>query len=265
MEKLSEMRKTYCSKGSHLVKETKISLDGIPGEDFIYTYKATEESETIHCRTRHYLKNSYYYELTVSSPPGRPLPDDATRFLSSLTFEALVNSSAQAWARPGARAQPGSGARRSSQGRDDSSKAVLKVDLIDGKAEDALKTFMLALAAHDEKVLRAVTLPDAEFDVLLKDRVPPIDPKALGEMRSRLDRTPFRRLHAGDRVRMPDGRVAVIKPADVSIGRIVLQPEGSALPTRLENIGGHWKVFVKPIIAARKALLAKRGNSAQKP
>ena len=54
-------------------------------------------------------------------------------------------------------------------------------------------------------------------------------------------------------VKMPDGETRFIKPIDVREGRVVLWPAGAPLPSRLENVGGHWKVFAAPFIAARKS------------
>ena len=67
----------------------------------------------------------------------------------------------------------------------------------------------------------------------------------------------MRRLKVGDPVRMPGGQTRVIHPADVREGRVVLWPEGVPLPSRLENVGGHWKVFARPFIAARQAAEAR--------
>jgi len=48
------------------------------------------------------------------------------------------------------------------------------VDLDDGTPEEAVKAFMLALAAQDGIALRAITLPDDGFERLLKDRPAPL-------------------------------------------------------------------------------------------
>jgi hypothetical protein len=124
------------------------------------------------------------------------------------------------------------------------------VELADSTPEDALKTFLLALAAGDELTLRGVTLPHAEFELLLKD--PPAPPDVLALLKARLEEKPMKRLKEGDPVRMPNGESRVIKPADVRAGRVVLWPAGAPLPSRLENVGGHWKVFAAPFIAVRK-------------
>ena len=73
-------------------------------------------------------------------------------------------------------------------------------------------------------------------------------------MKAQLNEKPMRRLKAGDPVKMPDGGSRVIKPDDVREGRVVIWPAGAPLPSRLENVGGHWKVFATPFIAAREAV-----------
>ena len=125
-----------------------------------------------------------------------------------------------------------------------------KIEVVDSTPEEALKTFLLALAAQDETTLRAVALPHDDFGLLLKG--PVSSPDQLALLRARLQEKPIKRLTAGDQVNMPNGESRVIKLADVREGRVVLWPEGGPLPSRLENVGGHWKVFADPFIAARK-------------
>jgi hypothetical protein len=130
------------------------------------------------------------------------------------------------------------------------------VELADSTPEDALKTFLLALAAGDAAALRAVALPDAELDWLLQG--PPASPELLARLKARLEEQPMKRLRAGDPVTMPGGESRVIQPADVREGRVVLWPAGAPLPSRVENVGGHWKVLARPFIAARKQAEASR-------
>ena len=141
-------------------------------------------------------------------------------------------------------------AKAAAQLKAKASRPETKVELADSTPEDALKTFLLALAAQDETTLRAVALSDAELDLLL--RGPRATADQLARLKARLEEKPMRRLKAGDTVTMPDGERRVIKPNDVRESRVVLWPDGEPLPTRLENVGGHWKVFAATFIAARK-------------
>jgi hypothetical protein len=136
------------------------------------------------------------------------------------------------------------------------------VNLANSTPEDALKTFLLALAAQDKETLRAVALPDKDLDWLLKG--PPDSPERLARMKAQLEEKPIKRLKAGDRVRMPDGESRVIKPVDVRKGRVVRWPEGAPLPLRLEEEGGHWKVFARPLIAARRSAETTRQRARSK-
>ncbi len=136
----------------------------------------------------------------------------------------------------------------------------VNVEPVDSTPDAALRTFLLALAARDEAALRAVALPDAELNVLLEG--PKAAPDQLAISKARLEMKPFRRLKAGDPVRVPNGETLVIKPDDVRDGRVVLWPDGAPLPSRLQNVDGHWKVFARPFITAAKSVL-KNSQTAQ--
>ncbi len=120
----------------------------------------------------------------------------------------------------------------------------------DSGPAEALKAFLVALAAQDEPTLRALALPHPDFDLLL--RGPRATPEQVTMLKARLADQPIRRLKSGDPVKMPNGESRVISPDDVREGRVVLWPEGAPLPTRLENVGGKWKVFAGTFIAARR-------------
>lgn len=170
--------------------------------------------------------------MTVSSPLGLPLPDDTTRFLSSLTFEALLRANqASARSRQGPAASTRSGqGQLATRPLSEVPKPSIGVDLVDGTPEEALRTFTLAMAAKDERVLRAITLPDDGFEWLLKDRPASLTGESLRKMKERLDQTRIQRLKAGDRVKMPGGRTGVIRSADVRNGRVVLRPTQALTP-----------------------------------
>jgi hypothetical protein len=271
---LGRLKKGYLGKDGRPVKETQTVVDGVPGDDFTYTVLSRQGDGDVTKRIRHYIHDHFYYVLTVTSPPGRPLPEDTTRFLSSLTFEALVKAhyarvgvgarpaaEPQQGAAPAATRSGGSAARTATQSNGATPRSASRVELADATPEGALKTFLLALAAGDRETLRAVTLPDDELDWLLRGR--PVSPELLARIRAQLEQRSMRRLKAGDPVRMPGGQARVIQPDDVREGRVVLWPDGAPLPSRLENVNGHWKVFARPFIAARKA--AKAGAKPDRP
>jgi hypothetical protein len=107
---LGKLKKQYFKDNAELVKETKIVVDGVVGEDIIVAAPGGQNKGAETTRTRHLLIGRYYYVLSVESPLGKPLPDDATRFLSSLTFEAIVRASqAQTRVSPGRTTTPRSG------------------------------------------------------------------------------------------------------------------------------------------------------------
>jgi hypothetical protein len=123
-------------------------------------------------------------------------------------------------------------------------------ELTDSTPEGALRAFLVALAAHDEPALRALSLPHSDFASLLRGQSP--TPDDLAQSKARLDGLRIKQLKAGDAVKMPNGESRAIKPDDVRAGRVVLWAEGELLPTRLENVDGHWKVFPGTFIATRK-------------
>ncbi len=192
-------------------------------------------------RTRHYINGHFYYEMTVTSASGNPLPDAAARYLSSLTFEAVVRAHY-------ARLKAGTRATR----RPDRPEARTRVPVAGATPEAALKTFVLAVAAGDETTLRVVSQPDADLARLL--RRPPASREALARTKARLDQIVMKRLKPGDTARMADGRSRILQPDDIRGGRLVIWPEGASYATELRNVGGHWKVVARPFIAARKAV-----------
>lgn len=242
--------KTEYFKETLLIKESKIVVSGVPGEDITYRSSSKQSNGVVTKRSRHFLWGRHYYVLTVASSPGQQLPDEATRFLSSLTFEFLVNTN---YARMNAKSRAGSKADDSTskalRGKRQASSATEQFST--STPEGTLKTFILALAAQDERVLRAVTLPDPEFDWLLKSE--PLGHDQLERMKIQLQQIPMKRLNAGDRVKLPGGKIGIVNPFDVREGRVVILPEGAPLPSRVEFFDGQWRVYARPFISARKA------------
>jgi hypothetical protein len=140
-------------------------------------------------------------------------------------------------------AQPRSGAATSS--------APAKIKLADSTPEDALRTFMLAILAQDEAAVRAVTLPNPDFDWLLKSQ--PAPPQVIKDATAQFGRLPMKRLQRGEKVALPQGKQYVVTTSEVGEDRAVLLPQGAPVPTRLQRVAGHWKVAADPFIAARKA------------
>jgi hypothetical protein len=89
---LDYLTKLYLVENARLLKESSIVVDGVIGDDITYTVPAPKGSGTITKRTRHFVTDNYYYALTVGSQPDKPLPPEAGRFLSSLTFEGIVKA-----------------------------------------------------------------------------------------------------------------------------------------------------------------------------
>ncbi len=169
-----------------------------------------------------YLVDRTYYTVTVMSPRDKPLPPDTARFLESFRL--------------------GSG--------------KAKTDIAAKTPEQALWTFLVAIATKDEETLRAVTVSTDDFDWLMKGEGVPADKR--NEFKAVVARQPIRALKAGDEVSLPGNRKTTVAADEVSDDRAVLLPEGAPLPNRLRKVDGLWRVDATPIVAGRKAAEAAR-------
>ena len=265
---LDRLEQSFLDDKARLDKDTPIVVDGVIGAEFTYTVRPPQGTGVVTARTRHFINGPFYYALTVVSPPGHPLPDAAARFLSSLTFEAAIEahsarmaeerkptarpaSPAKAAARPEARAS-----RLPNRLEPKAAGPRTRVKPADSTPEDAFKTFIMAIAAQDAETLRAVTLPDDELAWLL--RRGPTTGVALEQMKSRLDRRTIKRLKPGDTASMADGTSRILQADDIRADCVVIWLEGASYATTLLDVGGHWKVVIRPFIAAHKAAEAKR-------
>ncbi len=244
---LAAQKQTYYQNGARPVGERKLQRDGLSGEEFGYVAPAPGGKGTVTSRTQHYLRGRDYYTVTVMSAPDRPLPAEAERFFASFHFGEPVAAgpSGPSPARSGA-ALPQSGVR---------------AKIADRTPEDALRTFVYAMAVRDETALRAITLPVQGFEWLMAGRAAP--PSLIKELEEKLGQQTFRSLKAGDKFTLFQGQEVVVKAADVGPERALLLPEGASLPTRLQKVGGHWKVDPSAVIAGRKAAEAARQSAPQ--
>ncbi len=237
-----------------MVRDHTVTVDDVTGEQFEYKGPSPRANGTVTCVTRHFIKGSSYYAMTVMSAPNQPLPREADRFLDSFHFTTTESAKADATPRAGAMAKsgtapkgrPGAAAKAPSGG----ARSRPKEDT----PEDALRNFMVAFVQQDEAALRAITLPDPDFDWLLRGQRPPTE--AVEEMRTLAMRLTIRRLEPGESVTLPKGQTLTVRPEEVSEDRAILLPEGDFLPVRLRRVEGHWKVDARPIISARKAAAA---------
>ncbi|MGC1720307.1 MAG: hypothetical protein WA746_15090 [Isosphaeraceae bacterium] len=245
---LAAQRKTYFENGARPAAERKLQRDGLSGEEFGYVAPAPGGKGTVTSRTQHYLRGRDYYALTVMSAPDGPLPAEAERFFASfhLAEPAAAGPSGPSRSHSGT-ALPRSEAREK---------------IADRTPEDALRTFVYAMAVRDEPTLRAITLPVEGFEWLMAGRAAPAG--LIQELKEKLAQQTFRSLKAGDKFTLPQGQAVVVKAEDVGPDRALLLPEGASLPTRLQKVEGHWKVDPRAVIAGRKAAEAARRNAAQK-
>jgi len=129
--------------------------------------------------------------------------------------------------------------------------------------EEAFRAFMLAIITLDEPTLRAVSLPNDELGVLLKGQAAT---GAAEEMiRAQMPNQKFRRLKAGDEVKLPAGtRTLIVRPDEVGADRVFLLPEGPPMakmyPMGVRKVDGGWRVDATPLIYSRKAVARKQAE-----
>jgi hypothetical protein len=255
-DRLAEQKKGYLQGQVELVRDHNVTVDDVTGEQFEYKGPSPRANGTVTSLTRHFIKGSSYYTMTVMSAPNQPLPREADRFLESFHFTKPDAARARATPKAGAMAK----AESSPNGRPGPVANVpaggARSQLKDATPEDALRSFMVDFAEQDEAALRAITLPDPDLDWLLRGQRPPAE--AVEQMRSLAAEMKIRRLKPGESFALPKGRTITVSPEEVTEDRAVLLPEGDFFPIRLQRVEGHWKVDARPIIAARKAAEAAR-------
>ena len=245
---LAAQKKSYFQNGARPASERRLQRDGVYGEEFSYLVLAPRGKGTVTIRTQHYLRGRDYYALTVMSAPDGPLPAEAERFFASFHHAepAAAGPSGPSRLRSGT-APPRPGAREK---------------IADRTPEDALRTFVYAMAVRDEPTLRAITLPVEGFEWLMAGQAAPAS--LIKELQEKLAQQTFRSLKAGDTFTLPQGQAVVVKAQDVGPDRALLLPEGASLPTRLRKVEGHWKVDPSGVIASRKAAEAARRKAEPK-
>lgn len=239
-------------QGQELIQEKDLEIDGMEGGEFQVKGPSPQGNGTVITWTRHFLKGANYYTITVMSPPDKPLPAEARRFMESVHF-------GNAKAAPAMRRRPGDSARNRVHGR---TGANLGSATAADTPEAALRSFMLAMVTHDEPALKALTLPvpDSDLAWLLKGEAVPAG--ELEQARAFFSTMKIQSLKPGDRVDLPGGRTITVRPTEVTDTRAVLMTEGAPLPTRVQKFQGRWRVDARPIIAGRKAADAARKKKA---
>ncbi len=222
-----------------LVSEKRIKSGNVVGLEFVKTGPMGPDKRNRTIKAHVFLNGSVGCTMLVVSGPDKPLPPEADRFLESVRFGG------------GPAAVPRPQMAANSPAPPSKRKPLAKIDLVDKTPEDALRTFMMAMAAADEKTLRAVTLPNNDLDVLLTGEAPPFG--GVKEMKQQIQKMKIERLKEGDRVNMPGNKVHIVRVTEVGRDRAALLPEDAPFPTRLRLVSGHWKVDAGPVIAARKA------------
>lgn len=231
--RLTQQKQSYLQGQSLLLRENNVTVGDVFGQHFEYQTPSPRANGTINHLARHFIRGSSYFLVSVTTLPNLPLPREADRFIESLTFLTPQPGRSGAMAR-------GAGAEKPASP--------------DGTPEAALRTFMVAVVAHDEAALRAVTLPDPEFDWLT--RGDPAPEEVVARMRTLAKAMKIRRLKPGDRIRGPQGKATAVGQDEVGENRALLLPEGAPEPIRARRVDGKWKIDARPAINQRKEAAA---------
>lgn len=125
-----------------------------------------------------------------------------------------------------------------------------------------VRAFLTAAMTMEVEEVKRHSLAHPELAVLGEGQAPPAAVRR--EMRAAFGRATCRFLKAGESIRLPGGRELVVAAEAVSPERCFVVPEvgGSPLPVPLAVVRTEagWKVDATPIIAARKAAAARRGE-----
>jgi hypothetical protein len=253
-DRLAEQKKGYLQGQVELVRENSVTVDDVTGEQFEYRAPSPRANGAVTSLTRHFIKGSSYYAMTVMSTPNQPLPPEAGRFLNSFHFATKDPAKTPAAATIDAAPKAEEATPKSRPGMAKAPAGGARPAFSDATPEEALRTFMVAAVAQDEPTLRAITLPDRELVWLLGGQPAPAE--AVEKVRTLAAEMKVRRLKPGDQITLPQNRVAVVGPEEATEDRAVLLPEGAQVSVRLQRIEGHWKVDARPVIAARKAAAA---------
>ena len=227
---LDKFKNQYLTKnGTTAVRESKVTLDGYPGRDFTFKAPSPKNDGLVTSRIVVYLAVQDFVVFTVMSPRDQPVPDSAETFFASISLKP-----------------------QKSRAKSPSPTAI-------GTPESALRSFLIAIAFKDEKVVRDLALQTEGLEWLLKGQSPAAAQSE--RIRESFGRLPIRTLKPNETIKIPvkgGARTITIDPEETMADRAVLLPEGSPVPTRMRQIRGRWKVDAAPMIAARKAADAVR-------
>jgi hypothetical protein len=227
---LDNMEKAAREKGE-IVSKAPITVQGVSGIELVTKDESPTGKSKDMLRMRVLEQGPTIYFLFAKSGPGKPLPQEAAGFFDSLRFDG----------KPATAKAPAPAKR----------KQIGKIHRDDRTADATLRTFLMAMEAGDEDTLREVTLPNPDFDWLLRGEM--AHARELRDLKQQVLKARVERLKQGDRVRITAKEVHVILPTEVGRDRGALKIPGAPAYAPMQLVKGHWKVDPSPIIAARKA------------
>jgi hypothetical protein len=247
-EALDREQKGFERGGSvKILKHERVMIGRYPGRDITSQGPDLRNQGQIVSRSRIFFIDGILYALTVSTWSDKPLPAEADRFFLSFKSKkiadpALTPARASALPLPTVAALP---------------------PRVGSTPEEAWKSFLLAWVTHDEPMLREVTLPCKNFEVLLRGNIFTKD--QIGKFREELAKQPIHRLKAGEVVTIPGQGKMTLTLDDVSDVKAVILTEGSPVPTRCQKVDGSWKIDARPMIDAQLAAAAREAQKNTPP
>ncbi|MEN1682138.1 MAG: hypothetical protein AAGJ46_21380 [Planctomycetota bacterium] len=122
-------------------------------------------------------------------------------------------------------------------------------------AEAVAKRFLTGALSKDKAGIEETSLAWPGLEILWSGPRPPAEVRA--EMAAQLGSMTFRRLAAGERIQLPNGRAETVSANRVNRQnvQVVASVGGVPMPTPLSliNVNGEWRADARPMIAAQRA------------
>lgn len=125
-------------------------------------------------------------------------------------------------------------------------------------AEGTLRVFTIGVMMGNEQLIKQTALPlsDEEMKLLTTNEGAPL--LSVKEIKELCVKMEVKALKAGDKVKLPGGKEAVVTKEEVSDDRMVFVLGDAPVPTRMYKAKGFWWVDPEPLLFARKAAAEKR-------
>ena len=122
--------------------------------------------------------------------------------------------------------------------------------------EAALRLFLYATTIRDEEIVKQVTMPHKNLEVLWEG--PPVPEEGIASARYMFATISFRTFKVGDRIPLPDGSKYVLDESWINEDRQQIAIVRDPFPFDLVRVDGKWKVNAAPMIEGRSQRLVEQ-------